>query len=101
MSDAASPSGALTWPPVIEFDRDLAEARPFWRLLPDFSNSVSGGFEVLDIDAVQGLVAVEPKLPNGRPGRQRDPVGFRRHFDLLQMGSTRADLKADGLLDDG
>ena len=58
-------------------------------------------FEVLDIDNVQGLVAVEPQLPNGRPGRQREPVGLRRHSDLLQMGSTRADLKADGLLDDG
>ena len=54
-----------------------------------------------DIDDVQGLVSVDPQLPNGRPGRQRDPVGLRRHFNLLQMGSTRANLKAEGLLDDG
>ena len=61
----------------------------------------TGLLEALDIDDVQGLVAVDPQLSNGRPGRQRDPVGLRRHFNLLQMGSTRANLKADGLLDDG
>ena len=57
--------------------------------------------EVLDTDDMQGLVAVDSQLPNGRPGGQRDPVGLRRHFNLLQMGSTRANLKADGLLNDG
>ena len=54
-----------------------------------------------DIDDVQGFVSVDTQLPYGRPGRLRDPVGLRRHFNLLQMGSTRANLEAEGLLDDG